>query len=378
VHRHADALARDLLSALEAPDALPYGYALLDWDVDHGISLVLRQGDRHLLLELSARDDSVDCLARTARFNLTARDPFAESRDLDPQRRGVIDAVVVQLLQSERRLPQVARQSAVGARTQVRSITVERALVREGRGQYYLNPYVGCTIGCSFCFVEQQADLARGLEGLPRLPWGRWVDVKSNLPEVLREEVQRLPPGIVRMSPIVTDPYQPLERRHRVTRSCLQVLLEHGFSVCVLTRAARIREDIELLARFEHAWVGVSIPTDDDRIRHAFEPGADAIETRLECLAECRAAGLKTFAVVQPTLPQDPERLVDLLAPVIDVVRIDRMHCIERVQHIYEATGTLEATGDAWFEGVQRRLSAGFARHGVKLHALDDLHDLYA
>lgn len=376
--RHADALVQRLVSALEQPNALPHGYRLLDWDVDHGITMVLVKADQHLLVEASARNDSAGCLAQTARFNLTARDPFGEERQLSGEKRAVVDSVVALLSAGEKGLPQVARQSAVGSRAQIRTISVQRALVREGRGQYYLNPYVGCSIGCSFCFVEDQADLARGLEGLPRVPWGRWVDVKSNLPDVLRAEVKRLPPGIVRMSPIVTDPYQPLERRHRITRSCLEILLAHGFYPCVLTRAARIREDIELLARFERAWVGLSVPTNDDKVRHAFEPGADSIEARLECLAECRRAGLKTFAVVQPTLPQDPQRLVELLAPLIDVVRIDRMHCIERVRHIYESTGNLEATTDAWFEGAQAELAAGFVERGVRMHALDDLRELFA
>jgi DNA repair photolyase len=180
------------------------------------------------------------------------------------------------------------------------------------------------------------------------------------------------------MSPIVTDPYQPLERRHRITRRCLEVLLAHGFSPCLLTRAARMVEDAPLLARFERAWVGVSIPTDDDQVRHAFEPGADPLEARLQCLAACRAAGLDTFAVVQPMLPMTPARLVERLAPLIRVVRIDRMHCEQRTRHIYQHMGWAHALDQAWFASVEQELRQGFEHHGVLVHPLDDLGALFA
>lgn len=366
----------ELVRAVSA-EPLPGGYRLLDWDLDQGISLAFDRRGESLLVELSARDDQMGAWSRTNRFNLVARDPFRDG-GLGAESVGFLRELTRRLAEHEGRLPAVSRQAAASARTQIRSISATRALVREGRGQYYLNPYVGCTIGCSFCFVGDQADLARSLGGLPKLPWGRWVDVKTNLPEVLAREVRELEPGIVRMSPIVTDPYQPLERRHRITRRCLEVLAGAGFSPCVLTRAARITEDIPTLQRFANAWVGLSIPTDDDRVRHAFEPGADPIDTRLDALAACQRAGLDTFAVVQPILPQDPERLVERLAPLVRVVRIDRLHVGERVGSIYERLGLAHASEDAWFDEMTERLRAGFSRRGVALHALDDLGELAA
>lgn len=376
--RTAAAIARTLASELRATAALPEGVRLLDWDADHGLSFAFEGRRGALLVELSERDEGIDCLARTARFNLAARDPFDQDRTLDVVDDAVVRAVVRGLSHAERRLPMVPRPSAPDARCDVREVTVARALVREGRGQYYLNPYVGCTIGCRYCFVERQADLSRALEGLPARPWGRWVDVKSNLPEVLRDDVQHLEPGIVRMSPIVTDPYQPLERRHRITRRCLEVLLDAGFSPCLLTRAVRIVEDVPLLARFERAWVGFSIPTDDDDVRRAFEPGADGIDARLHALQRCRAAGLPTFAVVQPMLPMTPERLIERLAPLIDVVRIDRLHLSERVRGIYQSIGALHALSPEWISATEAALRDGFSRRGVRLHPLEDLGDLFA
>lgn len=198
--------------------------------------------------------------------------------------------------------------------------------------------------------------------------------MKVNAPEVLREEVRRYPPGIVRMSPILTDPYQGLERRYRITRKCLEVLAEAGsFIPVILTRAARVVDDLDLLRRFGRACVGLSIPTDDDRVRKHFEPGGDSIEERVEALRRCHEAGLRTFLVVQPVLPMNPERLVELTAPYVHAVRIDRMHELHRSRPLYERFGRLDAMEDAFFAEMGRRLREAYEARGVVIDTLDDL-----
>src|SRR5439155_27321324 len=130
-----------------------------------------------------------------------------------------------------------------------------------------------------------------------------YLAVKVNAAEVLRRETQTVKRGLVRLSPILTDPYQSAERHFRITRQCLEVLLETELAPVVLTRAPRILDDIELLKRFPRALVGFSIPTDADVYRQIFEPGADPIDERLEALRTLHAAGVSTFAVIQPVLP---------------------------------------------------------------------------
>ena len=200
--------------------------------------------------------------------------------------------------------------------------------------------------------------------------------MKVDAPEVLRREVRALPPGPVRMSPILTDPYQPLERTYRITRQCLEVLLEAGFSPVILTRGARVVEDLDLLARFPRAAVGLSIPTDDDAVRARFEPGADPVEARIDALARLRAAGLRTFIAVQPMLPMNPARLVDLTAPHAHVARIDRMYDLDRAAHLYVAADATEAMTDDYFARTGEALRSGFAARGVRVDALDDLDAL--
>jgi DNA repair photolyase len=375
VRRALDAVARDLFGPLLTAAPSADGWRVVGWDAEQGLSLTLEGGGRPLLVELEDRDESRDCYARTSRFNVCARALFEAGSPLSPSERQVVDTAVGVVARREGRLP-VIEPAAVSRRAEVREVLVERMLVPEGRGQYYLNPYAGCMIGCPFCYVAERADLSRRLEGRPAVPWGRWVDVKVNAAEVLRREVTRWPAGIVRMSPILTDPYQPVERTYRITRACLEVLASAGFVPVILTRAPRVVEDLDVLRRFPRAAVGFSIPTDDDSVRRRFEPGADPVEERLAALATCREAGLVTFGAVQPMLPMDPERLAAEMGPHLRAVRIDRMHQLERTRSLYEEARCPEAATDAFFAETERALRRAFARHGVAVDDLDDLAGL--
>lgn len=353
-------------------------WRLVGWDAEQGISFSLVRGGVWILVELERRDPSRPSYAHTGRFNVLARLTAEPSAPLGPSGRRVVDRLVSALARAELGLPTFERPTS-SRRAAVREIEVKRVLMPEGPARYYLNPYVGCMIGCEFCYVADRADFSRELAGLPSIAWGRWVDVKVNAPRVLSEELLTRAPGPVRMSPILTDPYQPLERRYRVTRGCLEVLrAARGFTPVILTRAARIVEDVDLLRSFDRAVVGLSIPTDDDRVRERFEPGADPIGERVEALRTLHEAGLSTFAVVQPVLPMDPERLAAMLAPIVSHVRVDRMHAMHRALPLYERAGCRSAATAEWAEEMQARLVTALRGAGVAIDALDDLSALVA
>lgn len=345
---------------------------VVDRDVDQGPCVTVARDGASVFLELARRSEGSPCYARTARFDVSAR-PLVRGDALDERERALADRAIAVLRAWEASLV-LPERATVERGSEIREIEVDRALVAEGEGRYYLNPYVGCTIGCPFCWVADRADLGRALSGRAALPWGRWVDVKVNLPAIVREEVARLAPGTVRMSPVVTDPYQPLERRYRVSRGCIQALCEARFIPIVLTRARLVLEDLPLFAQhLDSLAVGVSIPTDDDDVRRAFERSADPIDARLETLRALKAAGVVTFAVIQPVLPMNAERLVASIAPHVDAVRIDRMHEVERALPIYERAGRLEAADPRFADSTTASLAAGFAAAGVPIDERDDL-----
>jgi DNA repair photolyase len=198
------------------------------------------------------------------------------------------------------------------------------------------------------------------------------VDVKVNAAEILRREVSAHRRGPVRMSPILTDPYQPVERRYRITRQCLEILVDAGFGPTILTRESRVLDDLPLLRRGRSA-VGFSIPTDDDRLRRVFEPKADTIENRFVALRRCAEAGIVTCLVVQPVLPMNVDAFIARTAPWTRVVRIDRMHFGERVASLYAAAGIAHAASPAYEEDLLGRLAEGYRRAGVAVDERDDL-----
>ncbi|HYD49222.1 MAG TPA: hypothetical protein VEB21_12775, partial [Terriglobales bacterium] len=236
VRRELDAQVEQLLAPVLHPKTRSDAFEVLSWDVEQGISLYVHFAGRVLLIEIEPRDDTRPCFDRSARFNVCARINFDHAAALTAHERRFVAAVVRILRGREHLLPVIARPAA-DRRTAVREILVERVLFREGDGNYYINPYVGCMIACQFCYVSERADLSWGMQGLAEMPWGNRLDVKINAAEVLRRELPRYRPGIVRMSPILTDPYQPVERKYRITRSCLEAMIGSGFSPLILTRA---------------------------------------------------------------------------------------------------------------------------------------------
>lgn len=374
VRRELDRIVRELIAPFLDERFAQSGWKLISWDCEQAICLTFQGPSACLLLELEARNDRLDCYARTDRFNICVRRQFEDS-DLSDADRSLVDAVIGVIRKREIALPQPERPAAE-RKTIVREILVDRVLMPEGKDHYYINPYVGCMIACPFCYVIDRADFSRSLEGLPRLPWGHYLDVKTNAAEVLRRETASVTRGIVRMSPILTDPYQSIERNYRITRQCLEVLLDTNIAPVVLTRAPRILDDLELLQRFRRALVGFSIPTDDDAYRRIFEPNADPIEERFAALRALHAAGVKTFAVIQPVLPMNVDRLVENIAPYVRAVRIDRLYVGERVKHIYDENGLSAFRTEEYADETIDRLTRAFRSRGVTVESLDNFEPL--
>ena len=158
-----------------------------------------------------------------------------------------------------------------------------------------------------------------------RLPWSHWIAPKTNAPELLRAAARR---GVLEGARIfcasATDPYTPLERKLRLTRGCLEVMVETPPQALVVqTRSPLVVRDADLLAAIPRCVVSVTVSTDDDRLRRALEPNAPSIALRIEALAKLRAAGVRTQAAVAPLLPCNPERLAALLDPVAERVVVD-------------------------------------------------------
>jgi DNA repair photolyase len=156
-------------------------------------------------------------------------------------------------------------------------------------------------------------------------PWGEFVDVKINAPDLLRAEIKKKKKrGRVWVSG-VCDPYQPLEATCRLTRQCLEILAQNHWPVIIQTRSSLVLRDMDIIRDARDFEVGFSVTTADDRIRKLFEPGAPPISDRIQALDELHKAGIRTYAMIAPVLP-GAEGLAELLKGKIDYVLIDRMN----------------------------------------------------
>ncbi|WP_372663205.1 radical SAM protein [Cohnella sp.] len=168
-----------------------------------------------------------------------------------------------------------------------------------------LNPYVGCTFGCSYCYVRRlPIGIFRGE------PWGSWVDIKKADPLKFQGELAKAKSkGFVAIFfSSATDPYQPLEVREKVTRSLLMGMVnEPPDFVLVQTRSPLVIRDIDLFQQLQGKLrVSMTIETDREEVRRVITPSAPPLAARLNALIQLRNAGIDTQAAVSPLLPHTP------------------------------------------------------------------------
>jgi len=178
--------------------------------------------------------------------------------------------------------------------------------IRRGGFDWTCNPYLGCTFGCKYCYAMFLPQNRR-----PRDDWGRWFSAKRNAIELAERRAVKLAGQALYMSS-VTDPYLPAERTLQLTRGILETLAPHQPRLLIQTRGPLVVRDLDVLAEFHCLRVNISIPTDSERVRQAFEPKAPPLERRWAAAQEVRAAGISVGLCLTPLLPlADPDRFID-------------------------------------------------------------------
>jgi DNA repair photolyase len=217
---------------------------------------------------------------------------------------------------------------------------------------YCVNPYTGCQVNCRYCYARL---FMRRYSGHSE-PWGAFVDVKINAPELLKKQTARAKKGTVWVSS-VCDPYQPLESTYRLTRQCLVVLAEKQFPVSIQTKSVLLLRDLDVFEKFERIEAGMTITTDDEKIARVFEPGASSVRERIGALEKIHSQGVRTFVFIGPLLPGNPEKLVAALEGKVDKILIDRMNYMDTIKGFYLKLGLAAAMTDRFFQEQGRRLA---------------------
>jgi len=247
----------------------------------------------------------------------------------------------------------------------IREVHAKSILNKSKIYDYCVNAYIGCQVNCRYCYARLfMRRYSRHSE-----PWGEFVDVKVNAPELLRKQIVRAKKGRVWLSS-VCDPYQPLEKKYRLTRQCLAILAEARFPVNIQTKMTLVLRDLDIIERFEEVEVGMTLTTDDERIARMFEPGASPVGERISALEKIHSQGIKTFAFVGPLLPGGPEGLISALAGKVDKVLVDRMNYLETIIGLYKKLGLSESATDQFFHEQARRIAREADKHGLPCEIL--------
>lgn len=167
-----------------------------------------------------------------------------------------------------------------------------------------INPYRGCEHGCVYCFARP----THAFLGLsPGLDFESRLTVKDGAADLLRRELSapNYQPKTIAIG-TNTDPYQPIERRHKVMREILQVLSDTQHPVVIVTKSAHVLRDLDLLAAMAAkglAKVALSITTLDRKLARVMEPRASTPERRLDAVQALAAAGVPTAVMIAPIIP---------------------------------------------------------------------------
>jgi DNA repair photolyase len=282
-------------------------------------------------------------------------------------------------------------------------------------GFWSINPYVGCAFGCAYCYARyahrwaldrnatahpELADVNADRDDLPFwLAFERRIFVKQNAAEVLRRTLRsgsEKHTALIQGESIVigtaTDPYQPAERRYRVTRSVLEVLAEHpDLSVVIISKSPLITRDIDLLRRIDRhsdLSIHISLITLDRDLARRLEPRAPTPVARLRALGRLRDAGIDAGINVMPVLPgitDGPEQLERLVKAVADLgatyvascalrlrstarqrylpfIEKEFPHLAKRYWATYASDHRVSRTYSTWLHGLMAELCA---RYGV-------------
>jgi DNA repair photolyase len=258
---------------------------------------------------------------------------------------------------------------------------------RTGMSYWSVNPYVGCAFGCAYCYaryahryvwerLSARAEPAVDHEARAMAPWlafERRIVVKRNAPEVVRSALgtgRAKHGGLARGESLIigtaTDPYQPAERRFRVTRGILESLAEHtGLRIVIITKSPLVTRDIDVLARMaghSRITVHLSLITLDRELARRLEPRAPTPEARLRALSRLRESGLDVGINIMPVLPGITDRPAGLAALIRRVAELGATHVNAGALRLQsEARKRYLPFIDAEFPGLARRYRAAYA-----------------
>lgn len=184
---------------------------------------------------------------------------------------------------------------------------------------YAINPYIGCTHKCIYCYAEYMRKFSGHEE-----PWGEFLDVRTcNIPF---RPIQLFHTNVLLSS--VTDPYNPYEREFQITRNILKQLRDCQAYVHILTKSALVIRDLDILKELVNSSVMFSFSSADETFRELAEPGASPIKDKIDALKLLHEHGVRTGVMIAPFMPgiTDWKDILQQTRPYTDYYYVDSLN----------------------------------------------------
>lgn len=208
----------------------------------------------------------------------------------------------------------------------IREIDVKQIITKSKLpdADYVINPYIGCTHGCMYCYAEFMKRFSKHDE-----IWGSFLDIKrysklNGLKSIKNDSGKTILIGSV------TDPYNPYEEKYRVTRKVLEDLakLDVSLRIEILTKSKLVLRDLDLLKKFKNIHVGISLNSINDNFRKIIEPRASSVEERIETIDILRKSNISTYLFISPIFPglTEFEKIIDEFGPKANYICFENLN----------------------------------------------------
>ena len=213
---------------------------------------------------------------------------------------------------------------------------------------YVINPYVGCTHSCLYCYARFMKRFTGHAE-----KWGEFVDVKINAPDLIPAKTTKYRGKSIFIAS-VTDAYLPLERKYQLTRKILEKLILLQPKLEIQTKSDLVLRDIDLLKQFKNCEVGFTITTLDDGLRKETEPFASSVQARMGALEKLKDAKIKSYVFIGPILPF----LTDWKKIILETKHYCSLYMFENLN----IRGSIWGSVKRWLEAKHPELLAKYER----------------
>ncbi len=228
-----------------------------------------------------------------------------------------------------------------------------KGILNGSGGHCGMNIYRGCTHGCIYC--DSRSRCYRFTHPFED------IEVKQNAPELLKKALKSKKKKCMIGTGAMSDPYMHCEEDLRLTRRCLEIILENGFGVAIQTKSDRILRDIDLLSEINRSAkcvVQMTLTTYDDNLCQILEPNVCNTKRRIEVLEEMRKNGIPTIVWLTPILPFINDTEDNIMAILNECVRVGVKGIIDFGMGLTLREGDREyyyAALDKHFPGMKER-----------------------